>query len=126
LSHNFQESSKIAIGKREMPPFMTLPSSRSKHSGSSMRSEKVFPVPVTDDKSNSEESNISGKDSINYVTVNGEKFKVKDMEWKTMAPTNGVNVMKHDGKTWRWCSTCEKWMFHDITKHDFWAVRNLH
>jgi len=108
-----------------MPPFMTILSSRSKHSGSSMRSEKVFPITLTDDKSNTEELSASGQDSISYITVNGKRFKVKDVEWKTVAPTNGVYVMKHDGKTWRWCVTCEKWMFHDITKHDFWAVRNV-
>jgi hypothetical protein len=127
LSHKVQDLKNISINPSAMPPFMTIPS-HGKPSSSSKRSEKVFPVhaPDTHDKSKTpEEVHKSEQDFISYITVNGKKFEVKDAEWKTMAPTNNIYVIKQDGKTWRWCVSCQKWMFHDITKHDFWAVRNL-
>ena len=58
------------------------------------------------------------------ITINGNKYSITDPTWKTIAPTDGISIIKHDKNTWRWCVPCNKWMFHDITKHDFWAVRN--
>jgi hypothetical protein len=59
------------------------------------------------------------------ITINGKKYSITGTEWKTLAPMDGKGVIKHGNKTWRWCAPCNEWMFHDVTKHDFWAVRNL-
>ena len=64
------------------------------------------------------------KDDTPPITINGKKYAIADMTWKTLAPTDGKAVIKHGNNTWRWCVQCNKWMFHDLTKHDFWAVRN--
>jgi hypothetical protein len=58
------------------------------------------------------------------IVINGKKYAITDPEWKTLAPMDGKEVVKHGNNTWRWCVPCGKWMFHDATKHDFWAVRN--
>ena len=63
-------------------------------------------------------------DAMPPIKINGKKFDFSDPQWKTIAPMDGKAVIKHGNNTWRWCVSCNKWMFHDITKHDFWAVRN--
>lgn len=91
---------------------------------------KVVPFSGTETKADSH----AKKDNLNAfakhekdeapITINGKKYSITDTEWKTLAPVDGKAVIKHGSNTWRWCVPCNKWMFHDVTKHDFWAVRN--
>jgi hypothetical protein len=43
--------------------------------------------------------------------------------WMTTPPTGSDLTLKKHNKSWKWCSTCKRWMFHHADKHDAWQQR---
>jgi hypothetical protein len=46
-----------------------------------------------------------------------------DKSWMTTPPTGSDLTLKKHNKSWKWCSTCKRWMFHHADKHDAWQQR---
>jgi hypothetical protein len=58
-----------------------------------------------------------------WMTKQG--FPAGRNEWRTFFPPAwdpATAGLRHQGKRWKWCSTCAKWMLHHADKHDEWVA----
>ena len=58
-----------------------------------------------------------------WMTKQG--FPAGRNEWRTFFPPTwdpATAGLRHQGKRWKWCSTCAKWMLHHADKHDEWMA----
>jgi hypothetical protein len=46
-----------------------------------------------------------------------------DKAWMTVPPTGTDLTLTKGPKTWKWCTTCKRWMFHHADKHEAWKIR---
>jgi hypothetical protein len=77
-------------------------------------------------------SNDAHKESICYkcnkkghikpdCPENGSSGENKN--WMTTPPTGSTLTLTKHNKNWKWCSKCERWMFHHADTHDAWQTR---
>lgn len=78
--------------------------------------------------SNSKESNDGGSASTaskHRAWLTKQGFPTGRNAWRTFLPPtwNAATAgIRHQGKRWKWCSTCAKWMLHHADKHDEWVA----
>jgi hypothetical protein len=51
----------------------------------------------------------------------GGDATTKASQHRTWMTKQGFPAGRHQGKRWKWLSTCTKWMLHHADKHDEWA-----
>jgi hypothetical protein len=74
-------------------------------------------VPTADDP--------SSQASKHHAWMTKQGFPAGRTEWRTFFPSQWDPAsagLRHQGKRWKWCSTCAKWMLHHADKHDEWVA----
>jgi len=59
------------------------------------------------------------------TNTSGWSSNKADQSWRSTTPTSNPDtaILRKFNRTYKWCSTCGKWMYHHADKHDAWAAR---